>query len=194
MNLMKNLLPSSRSRLKTALFSTLALTCVTALAQVDPTLVFTELPGNVLTANAGTVKLISGGNVQTWAWLPPTATTLVPIAGALPEWWAEPGGLPGTPPTYNEISLVTLPSSSGVPVYALKIQSDILGPLPPGTTAVQDGTIVSPLFDLSTATAQLPIGVQFNDRGDSVPDGSSTLTLLGGALTLVGAARRRLGK
>lgn len=198
MKLMKNILSLNRPLLKAALFSTFALTCVTAFA-ADPTLVFTELPGDVLQASIaggpasfGTVKLISGGAIQTWVWTPPAGDTLS-VVGTLPAWWIEPDSLPGTPTTYNEIDAV--PTSTGVLI--LGIRSDITGAT--GNNIFNDEATVPNLIALSNLTGgRAELGVQFDDEGDvrssTVPDGSSTLTLLGGVLTLVGAVGRKLGK
>ena len=61
--------------------------------------------------------------------------------------------------------------------------------------AVADGTVIPLGITLAFGiTEDLGLNVQFIDQGDaSVPDGGSTLTLLGGALTLFGAMSRNSG-
>ena len=190
MKLMKTTLPLNRALLRVALSSTVALACVTAFA-ADPTLVFTELPGDVLHASVGSVTPVQAGPIQIWDWSPPANVT-ISGAGTLPASWIEPDGLPGQPTTYNTVSAMAT-SSGGL---ILEIKSDVLDAI--GNHIVIDGTPISDLFELSTPNAPAPVevGIQFNDKGDvrsTVPDASSTLTLLGGALTLVGAVGRKLG-
>ena len=189
----KTTLSSNRAPLSAAVFAALALTCVTALAQNGPTLVFTEDPNSPLGLTAevggapfGTVTPVAAGAFQDWAWSPPPGLTIT--GTGTPVWWIEPGSPTSASTTYNEVSGTALPS--GVPV--LEIQSDIGGAT--GNNIFSDGTLVSPWMTLGTAT----YGVQFFDQGDvpssTVPDASSTLTLLGGALMLVGAVGRKLAK
>jgi len=186
MKLMKNRSSSNYPLLKTALFSAFALACVTALAQ--NTLVFTEDPASALglTASFGTVTAVTppGASVQIWDWTPPAN---VPFNAGPQESWIEPGILSTTQTTYNDVFAAFPPS--GPP--GLLILSDTN--VPTGTRNV-DGTLVSPWGVYGGA----PLAVQFFDRGDApsrtVPDGSSTLTLLGGVLTLVGAVGRKLGR
>jgi len=193
MKSMKTTLSLNCALVKVALSSTVALTCVTAFAQADPTLVFTELPGDVLNASSGSVHLISGGAIQTWVWSPPTGVT-ISAAGTLPASWIEPDGLPGQPTTYNTVSAV--PTSTGGLI--LGIRSDVPDAI--GNHIIPDGTTIPGLFEVSTPNSPAPVevGVQFIDKGDvrssTVPDASSTLTLLGGVLTLVGAVARKWGK
>ena len=183
MKLMKNRI--NRPLFKTALLSAFALACVTALAQ--NTLVFTEDPASPLglTASFGTVTAITppGASVQIWGWTPPAN---VPFMAGPQESWIEPGISSTAQTTYNDVFAA---SPSGV--SGLLILSDTN--VHTGTINI-DGTLVNPWGGYGGA----PLGVQFSDLGDlpptSVPDGSSTLTLLGGVLTVVGAVGRKLRK
>ena len=97
--------------------------------------------------------------------------------------WIEPDSLPGAP-TYNTVRFLS-------PIGPLQITSDT--PVR-GFEAVPDGTLLPDQVFLFASTGSGPLAEQFIDLGDTVPDSSSTLTLLGGALTLVGAVGRKLGK
>ena len=172
---MKNRLSLNRPLLKTALFSTLALTCVTALAQNGPTVVFMEDPTSPqgLTAQllggvpVGFVTQLTpaGAPIQMWDWSPGAPFT---VTGPQPLSWIEPGTPAGVAQTYN----VLQPANSTLGPPALLITSDTL----------QGGfTAVSTLNDGDTFNNWLTwggtsYGVQFKDLGDlpssTVPDGS----------------------
>ena len=189
---MKNTI--NRQVFKTALLSAFALTCVAAVAQ-QPTVVFTEDPTSPqgLTvqmggSDFGTVTTVTppGAPVQTWFWTP---TSGVPLTGTgAPLSWLEPGNPSSAAPTYNTL----LPGVGGVGFFTVQVESDVAAPI--GDTILQDSQIVDNYFSLNGT----PLAVQFIDLGDvpssTVPDGSSTLTLLGGVLTVVGAVGRKLRK
>jgi hypothetical protein len=143
--------------------------------QSPPPLVFTELPGDVLTAHigtasVGTVALVSapGAAVQTWTWTPPTNVLISESSQpvGLPVNWIEPGNQ--QPTTYNQVNVVYV----NYPVVGLEIISDT-----PDTTpeTFPDSTMVNCLSLLNTTTmpsTTVAQGVQFIDQGD-VPLGQT---------------------
>jgi hypothetical protein len=174
----------NRFVLKTALFSTLAFTCITAYGQ--PNLVFTETAPSPsspfgLTANIGTIipLVISPSSPQSWDWVPPSGDAIIALFS--PVDWIEPAPNPLLPRTYNEVSV----SAGGI----LQITSDI--PNANGTI-VNDSTPVNMLLVVNGATV-VAQGVQFIDRGDvTVPDGGTTVILLGTALTGIALLKRKV--
>jgi hypothetical protein len=188
----------NRFVLKTALFSTLALTCVTGRAQSAPPLVFTESPGDVLTASVGTasvgtVALVSvpGAAVQIWNWTPPSTDTLILTPGNLPIVdWTEPE--PGNvgQPICNEVSFISVGPNNQL---GLQVRSDTGIILPP----VADKAVV-PNWNLITTgppSSTVAQGVQFIDNGDgpaTVSEGGSTLMLLGTALCAIAFLKRKV--
>ena len=188
MKLMKNRLSLNRSLLNTALFSAFALTCITAVAQNPPPLVFTETPG---AGGHGGLSATLGGNPygtisdffpgapqdEEWLWNPPSGVSMVPGVGNLMNAeWIEPDG--------NGVNDVYFQTSS-----ELFIGSDVGDGNP--QVIGNDSTVANILTLLTPGGATVASGVEFIDQGDvAVPDGSSTLTLLGGALTLVGLVGR----
>jgi len=122
-----------------------------------------------------------------WDWSPGVTFA---VTGPQPLSWIEPGTPAGVPPTYN----VLQPANSPLGVPVLLITSDTLQGGFTAASTLNDGAT----FNNWLLVGGTSVGVQFNDRGDApsstVPDGSSTLTLLGGVLTVIGAAGRKLGK
>jgi hypothetical protein len=197
MKLMKNKLSLNRPLLKTALFSTFALACVTTLAQTNLPLVFTEVPGNGLIAtlglggpSIGSVTLISGGPVQTWDWSPPSGAVLsgTSFGGPPGAQWLEPPPL--TVPEVNRVTLSALTAGSGL---GLMITSDV------GTNAnlpMFNDKSLDPQFIMPDPSAPggAVVGMKFIDNGDAtqtVPDGGLTLGMLGTAMAGLALSGRR---
>ena len=195
---MKN--SSDRPLLKTALLSTFALACVTALAQNVQPLVFTEFPGDGLMATlgfggpqVGSVTLVSppGAPVQTWDWSPPTGAQVLPNAfgGLQGAQWFEPPPLTPAP----EVNLVSLGAATAANSLGLVITSDTA--FVPNLPQFQDRTL-DPQFtmpDPSAPGGQI-VGMEFIDNGDgvqSVPDGGLTLGMLGTAMAGLALIGRR---
>ncbi|HXP63314.1 MAG TPA: VPDSG-CTERM sorting domain-containing protein [Dongiaceae bacterium] len=196
---MKNTLFLNRPLLKTALFSTLALTCLAPLPQLKAQsagpLVFAEVNDKTLTATLGVGgpsygTVTGGGAGDAWSWFPP-ATASIPSVGNGVQ-WAEPGN----PSSVNLVQLTVVAIGPGPTPPPLEIFLSIQSDVPPAALAnnpafpngYDDPAVF--IIDPSVPGGQVS-GMEFIDKGDAVPDGGSTVMLLGTALSGIAFLRRK---